>query len=115
MEGWRRPAGAVAVKRAVAEAGRHGPVSVASAKLASFPDAEHEGAIDRDVDKAIWEGLEAGMHHQGRVTPNYLALMALGGALAGAGLLATGKPAVQATTAITAAVIAPGFEPLAKA
>lgn len=106
--------GADAVMLAAAEAGRHGPVSVATAELASLSDAEHQSAIDGDVDEAIWEELEAGLRHQGRITPNYLALMGLGGALAGAGLLATGEPALQVTAAIAAAVIAPGFEPIAK-
>lgn len=106
--------GADAVMRAVAVASRRGPISVATAELASLSDIEHQDAIDTDVDEAIWEELEAGLRHQGRVTPNYLALMALGGLLAGAGLLAIDEPALPMTAAIAAAVVAPGFEPLAK-
>ena len=102
------------VMRAVAEARRHGAVSVATAEVASLSDAEHQPAIDNDVDEALWEELETGLRHQGRITPNFLILMGLGGAIAGAGLLATGEPALQIIAAVAAAVVAPGFEPIAK-
>ena len=102
------------VMRAVTEARLHGPVSVATAELASLSDAEHQPAIDDDVDEALWEELETGLRHQGRITPNFLILMGLGGAIAGAGLLATGEPALQIIAAVAAAVVAPGFEPIAK-
>lgn len=107
--------GTDAVLQAVADAAaRHpGPFSVATAELASLSDPEHQQAIDRDVDEALWEEMEAGLRHQGRVTPNFLALMALGGAIAAAGLFAH-DPATQVIASIAAAILAPGFEPLAK-
>ena len=107
--------GTDAVLRAVADAAaRHpGPFSVATAELASLSDPEHQHAIDRDVDEALWEEMEAGLRHQGRVTPNFLALMALGGAIAAAGLFAH-DPVMQVISSIAAAILTPGFEPLAK-
>lgn len=104
--------GADDVLRAVARARAQGPVSVATAELASLSDPAHQPAIDRDRDEAIWEELETGLRHQGRVTPNYLALMALGGVVAAVGALA--EPSVAAIAYVASAVIAPGFEPVAK-
>jgi len=103
------------VLRAVAAAAaRHpGPFSVATAELASLSDPGHQHAIDRDVDETLWEEMEAGLRHQGRVTPNFLALMALGGAMAAAGLLAH-DPATQVIASVASAILSPGFEPLAK-
>lgn len=104
--------GADDVLRAVARARQQGPVSVATAELASLSDPEHQQEIDRDIDEAVWEELETGLRHQGRVTPNYLALMALGGAVAAVGAVA--EPAVATVAYVASAVIAPGFEPVAK-
>ena len=103
------------VMRAVAAiAARHGgPLSVATAELASLSDPERQAGIDRNVDEALWEEMEAGMRHHGRVTANFVALMALGGAIAAAGLVSS-DPVTQAVATIAAAVIAPGFEPVAK-
>ena len=105
--------GADAVMRAVAEAERRGPVSVATAELASLTDPEKQDAIERDVDEALWEEMETGLRHQGRITANFLALMALGGAVAAAGLV-TEDPARRAIAMVAAAVLAPGYEPIAK-
>lgn len=105
--------GADDVLRAAARArDEHGPVSVATSELASLSDPAHQPGIDRDLDEAIWEELETGLRHQGRVTPNYLALMALGGAVSAAGALA--EPAVANVAYVAAAIIAPGFEPVTK-
>ena len=89
-----------------------GPLSVVTAEVASISDAGHQGAIDRDVDEAIWEELETGLRHQGRVTANFLLLMALGGAVGAAAALA--EPSVAAVAYVASAIIAPGFEPIAK-
>lgn len=107
--------GTDAVMLSVAQAAaRHpGPYSVATAELASLTDPDHQHAIDRDVDEALWEEMEAGLRHQGRVTPNFIVLMALGGAIAAAGLFAH-DPAEQVIASVAAAIVAPGFEPLAK-
>ena len=87
-------------------------VSVVTAELISIIDTQHKDAVDRDVDEAIWEEMETGLRHQGRVTPNYVALMALGGAIAAIGLVS--EPAPQAIAFVAASIIAPGFESLAK-
>jgi hypothetical protein len=56
--------------------------------------------------------METGLRHQGRVTPNYVALMALGGIIAAVGLAS--EPVPQAIAFIASGIISPGFEPLAK-
>lgn len=104
--------GADEVLKVVAGMEHKGDVSVATAEVASFIDPKHQHAVDRDVDEALWEEMETGLRHQGRITHNYLTLMALGGALAAMGLLTTGV--TQAISFIAAPLIAPGFEPLSK-
>jgi hypothetical protein len=52
------------------------------------------------------------LRHQGRITSNYLLLMAVGGIIAAAGVLA--EPAVAIVAYVASAIIAPGFEPVAK-
>ncbi len=104
--------GADAVLKLVAEARRAGPVSVATAELASIIDPSHSEIVEHDRDEAIWEEMETGLRHQGRVTPNFIALMALGGAVAATGLAA--EPVAQVTAFVSASIIAPGFEPIAK-
>ena len=106
--------GADEVLRAVAAARSRGAeVSVATAELASLTDDAHQGAIERDVDEAIWEEMETGLRHQGRITANFLVLMALGGMIAAVGLV-TSDPSRQAIAFVAAAVLAPGYESLAK-
>lgn len=87
-------------------------ISVVTAEVASMTDARHQRQIDRDVDEAIWEELETGLRHQGRITSNYLALMALGGAIGAIGAVA--EPSVAPIAYVASAVVAPGFEPVAK-
>jgi len=89
-----------------------GPISVVTAEVASIIDPAKQERIDNDVDEAIWEEMETGLRHQGRVTVNFLTLMALGGAIATVGLLS--EPVPQVTAFIAASIIAPGFEPLVK-
>ena len=105
--------GADAVMRSIAEAERRAPVSVATAELASLIDPGKQRAIERDVDEALWEEMETGLRHQGRITANFLILMALGGAVAAAGLV-TEDPGRRAIALVAAAVLAPGYEPIAK-
>ncbi|RYG57327.1 DUF389 domain-containing protein, partial [bacterium] len=75
-------------------------------------DPEHARDVEFDVDEASWEEMETGLRHQARITANYLALMFLGGAVAAVGLVE--NPVPQAVAFIASAMIAPGFEPLAK-
>lgn len=86
--------------------------TIATAEQASLIDPSQETAIENDVDEALWEEMETGLRHHGRITANFLLLMALGGALATVGLVS--EPAPQAIAFVAASVIAPGFEPLAK-
>lgn len=98
------------LKRAREQGGER--VSIVTAELTSIIDKQHEEAVDRDVDEAVWEEMETGLRHQGRVTANFVALMALGGAIAAIGLIS--EPAPQAIAFVAASIIAPGFGPLAK-
>ncbi len=87
-------------------------VSVTTSEAASFIDPKNSEKIEDDVDEAIWEEMETGLRHQGRITWNYVFLMALGGAIGAVGLVS--EPAPQAIAFAAAGIIAPGFEPLAK-
>lgn len=100
------------VLRLADTARQQGSVSVATHELSSIVDPEHERAVANDVDEAIWEETETTLRHQSVVTANYLTLMTLGGAVAATGLVAPSSTA-QAISFVAAAVIAPGFEPLA--
>ena len=86
--------------------------SVATAEQASLIDPAHMVAINEDYDEAIWEEMETGLRHSGQITSNYLVLMGIGGAVAAVGLVS--DPAKQAIAFVAAAVIAPGFDSLAK-
>lgn len=86
--------------------------SVVTAETSSIIDPKEDARVENDVDEAIWEELETGLRHQGRVTPNFLALMALGGVLGAVALTSEGAP--QAVALIAASVVSPGFEPIAK-
>ncbi|BCM91192.1 hypothetical protein IAD21_03056 [Abditibacteriota bacterium] len=101
------------VMRAVERAHQNGAqVSVSTAEIASLSDPEYAKNVEYDVDEASWEEMETGLRHQARITANYVALMFLGGAVAAIGLVE--NPVPQAVAFIASAMIAPGFEPLAK-
>ena len=100
------------VMKAAKNARSLGPLSVVTAEIASMSDIDHQAAIDNDVDEAMWEELETGLRHQGRITANFLLLMALGGIIGAAGALA--EPSVASLAYVASAIIAPGFEPVAK-
>lgn len=105
--------GADAVFEAVDGAQRGGAqVSLATSELASLVDPEHVHAIEGDVDEGQWEEMEAGLRHHGRITANFLLLMFLGGAVAS--IVLVESPVQQTIGFIAAAMISPGFEPLAK-
>lgn len=86
--------------------------SITTAEQASFIDPANKETVANDVDEAIWEEMETGLRHQGRITSNFLALMGLGGSMATVGLVS--EPAPQAMAFIAASIISPGFEPIAK-
>ena len=93
------------------EARKQGQISVSTAELTSIIDPEHEHKVANDIDEALWEEVETELRHQGKLTMNYVALMALGGAVAATGLVV--ESASQAISFVAASIIAPGFEPLA--
>lgn len=88
------------------------PFTVVTAEVASITDERNQDRIDRDVDEAIWEELETGLRHQGRLTHNFLLLMGLGGLIGAAGAFA--EPSLGVVAYVASAIITPGFEPLAK-
>ena len=104
--------GADEVLRLAEAASEHGRVSVSTGELSSLVDPEHQQAVAEDVDEALWEEVETGLRHQSRTTANYLILMALGGAIAATGFVVHSTE--QAISFMAAAIVAPGFDALAK-
>ncbi|MGV3561622.1 DUF389 domain-containing protein [Larkinella arboricola] len=86
--------------------------AIATAELASMINPEKHEQIRLDVDEAIWEEMESGLRYQGRLTGNFITLMALGGVISAVGLVS--EPGPQTLAFVAASIIAPGFEPLAK-
>lgn len=103
--------GADEVMRVANAAREDGQVSVSTSELTSLVDPEHERKVANDVDEALWEEVETDLRHQGKLTTNYVGLMALGGAVAATGFAA--ESSSQAISFVAASIIAPGFEPLA--
>jgi hypothetical protein len=89
-----------------------GPVSVTISETSSIIDPEHMQVVANDMDEALWEEAETVLRHQSQVTANYITLMALGGAIAATGFVVESASS-RAVSFIAAAIIAPGFEPLA--
>jgi hypothetical protein len=75
-------------------------------------DHDHTHLIATDADEALWEEMESDLRNHGRLSTNYLLLMALGGVIAAAGFML--EPVSQAIAFVGASIIAPGFEPIAK-
>lgn len=86
--------------------------TVITSEIASLNDPAHQEKIDRDIDEAIWEELETGLRHNGRLTENYSILMFVGGIIAAVCLISDMPDLIFAF--ISASIIAPGLEPLAK-
>ena len=87
-------------------------LSIVTSEAISFIAPADHHAVDHDRDEAIWEEMESGLRHQGRITTNYLLLMGLGGVICALGLVA--EPVPQALAFVASAVIAPGFDPMTK-
>ncbi|RAK62669.1 DUF389 domain-containing protein [Hymenobacter edaphi] len=85
-------------------------LSVVTAEATSFISPNDHHLVRDDRDEAIWEEMESGLRHQGRITVNYLLLMALGGIIATVGLVS--EPVPQAVAFVASAIIAPGFDPM---
>lgn len=86
--------------------------SVVTSEVASITDPSNQKIINDDVDEAIWEEIQTGMRHNGRITPNFLMLMAIGGIITTIGFV--GDVQMQVISFISASIIAPGLEPVAK-
>lgn len=104
--------GADDVLELVRRAAEKHEVSVTTHEAASFIDPKQNRVVENDFDEAIWEEMETGLRHQGRVTWNFVLLMALGGAISAVGLVS--DPTPQAIAFAASGIVAPGFEPLAK-
>jgi Domain of unknown function (DUF389) len=89
-----------------------GHVAVVTSEVASISDPDQQQRIDKDSDEAIWEEIETSLRNRGQLTLNFLLLMGLGGLIAAAGL--SGDPVPQVTAFVSASIIAPAFEPIAK-
>lgn len=89
-----------------------GPTAVATASVESLVVTGAQRMIEDDADESPWEEFERTLRHHGRISVNYLVLMALGGAVAIAGLVS--PPVPQALALAASAVLAPAFEPVAK-
>lgn len=100
------------VTRIVDEARAEGQVSVVTHELTSIVDPEQEKKVAGEIDEALWEEAETSLRHQGRMTSNYLGLMALGGGIAATAFVVSGSS--QTISLVAASIVAPGFEPLAK-
>jgi hypothetical protein len=87
-------------------------LSIVTSEATSFIAPADHHAVDDDRDEAIWEEMESGLRHQGRITSNYQLLMALGGIICTLGLVA--EPVPQAIAFVAAAIVAPGFDPMTK-
>ncbi|MDD7968292.1 DUF389 domain-containing protein [Actinomycetospora lemnae] len=96
----------------IERAREHGPITVATVRTESVVATGAQDAVEDDADESPWEEFERTLRHHGRISTNYLALMALGGAIAVAGLLS--PPVPQALALAASAIIAPAFEPVAK-
>jgi len=100
------------LRRAAAAVPDAKALSVVTSEAISFISPADHHAVDDDRDEAIWEEMESGLRHQGRITTNYLLLMGLGGVICALGLVA--EPVPQALAFVASAVIAPGFDPMTK-
>lgn len=101
-----------AVLAAAGRARRFGPTAVSTAGLESLIVSGAQGKIDDDADESSWEEFDRSLRHHGRISINYVALMAVGAVIAVAGLLS--PPVPQALALAAAAIVAPAFEPVAK-
>ena len=85
---------------------------VVTSEVASITDPSRQKLINNDVDEAIWEELETGLRHNGKVTTNFCILMAIGGIITAVGFVADVQ--MQVIAFISASIIAPGLEPIVK-
>jgi hypothetical protein len=87
-------------------------LTVVVAQTTAIIDRRHTRSIETDADEAMWEEMESDLRNHGRVSANYVLLMALGGMIAAAAFRLDAIS--QSIAFVGAAIIAPGFEPIAK-
>jgi hypothetical protein len=87
-------------------------LAVVISQSTSMLERAHRHLIENDADEVLWEEMESDLRNHGRVSTNFLILMSLGGIVSACGLLMS--PVPRAIALVGAAIIAPGFEPLAK-
>jgi hypothetical protein len=104
--------GADEVLRLASQATRAGRIEIVICSANAFIAPLRRTVIGHDIDEALWEEMESGLRNHGRISPNYLLLMFLGGVIASVALFLA--PVEQAIAAVAASIIAPGFEPVAK-
>jgi hypothetical protein len=88
-----------------------GDVVILIGTSGSIVDVQRQPIIDDDADTMLWEEMEQNLRNEGRVSFNSIALMALGGAIAAAAVAA--QPLLRIGGLLAAAIIAPGFAPIA--
>jgi hypothetical protein len=87
-------------------------LAVVISQTTAIVDREHRELVETDADEAMWEEMESDLRNHGRVSVNFVLLMALGGVIAATGFLF--EPVMQAIALVGASIVAPGFEPIAK-
>src|SRR3569623_352000 len=95
-----------------AQANLERPLVVVLGQSTALLDRRRRDMIETDADEALWEEMESDLRNHGRLSTNYLVLMALGGLVAACGFVL--DPVSQAIAFVGASIIAPGFEPVAK-
>lgn len=83
--------------------------SIVTSAPRSIMSPEHQDKIDRESNETIWDEMAFLLRQDTNLAPNYLALMALAGAIAAVGLWTNTLHMV-----IGSMVIAPAFEPLVR-
>jgi hypothetical protein len=96
---------------AASQAAQQGKIVIEIGSSSSLVDTVRQEQIDHDADEMLWEEMEQNLRNQGRLSPNALVLMALGGACAAAGV--TQPTLMQVTAFVAASIIAPGFDSIA--
>jgi hypothetical protein len=87
-------------------------VAIIIGQSTAVVDRARAHLIHEDADEIVWEEMEADLRNHGRISLNYVVLMALGGIIAAAGFLE--DTVSQAIAFVGSAIIAPAFEPVAK-
>lgn len=83
--------------------------SIVTSEPRSILSPEHQEQINRETNETVWDEMAVLLRQDTNLAPNYLALMALAGAIAAVGLWTDTLHVV-----IGSMVIAPAFEPLVR-